>query len=215
MIPALSVVVPMLDERDEIEGAIASAWQAGADEVVVVDGGSTDGSRELVRPPARLLDAPRGRARQIRAGLRACAGDIVLILHADSRLPPHAGRAVRDAIAAGAVGGAFHKRFASSHPLLRHARWRTRTWWSFGLSFGDQAQFARRDVLLSAGLPREGQRAEDMDLALLLRKHGRCVLLPDEVTTSARRLLEHGILRTWASWWLIALARLARGGRLG
>lgn len=215
MSPAtISVVIPMLDERAEVGRAIDSAWEAGASEVIVVDGGSRDGSQDAVLPPARLLTSPGGqrpgRARQIQAGIEASSGGIVVILHADSRLPLGADVAIRRAIEGGAVGGAFHKRFDSDHPLLRQVRWRTRLWWSAGLSFGDQAQFATREALRQLGSLRTDVPAEDLDLAMRLGRLGPTALLDEEVTTSARRLHEQGILRTWLRWWRIALGQIAR-----
>ena len=205
----VSVVIPALDEARFIEGAIASAWAAGADEVIVADGGSRDGTNALVLPPSRLVRSLPGRARQISAGWSQASGDVLLILHADSRLPAAAADAVRAAVAGGAVGGAFHKRFDSRHPLLRRVRWRTRLWWAAGLAFGDQAQFVRRSVLEQLGGLREDVRAEDMDLSIRMRRIGPCRLLPSEVITSARRLVSRGILRTWATWWRIGLTQLA------
>src|SRR6185436_3472100 len=112
---------------------------------------------------------------------------IVVVVHADTLLPRGGIAAIRAAVAGGAIGGAFHKRFASRHVLLRGARWRTRLWWSLGLNFGDQAQFVTRDALRRlGGFP--SSHPEDMALALSLRRLGPLVLLEDEVITSARRL---------------------------
>ncbi len=209
----IAVVIPALNEAPHVAIAVASAWAAGADEVIVADGGSTDGTLERVAPPARVVTSARGRARQANAGWRASGADGVIFLHADSRLPAEAAERVRSAIAAGAVGGAFHKRFESSRWLLRHVRWRTRLWWAAGLFFGDQAPFAQRASLLALGGFREDVVAEDMDLALRLRRHGACRLLDAEVVTSARRLDQQGILSTWLAWWRIAIRELFRHAR--
>jgi hypothetical protein len=162
-----------------------------------------------------VIACPRGRSRQIQAGLDAASGDILLVLHADTLLPGQAGDLVRRAVADGAPGGAFHKRFDSDHPLLRGVRWRTRLWWLAGLSFGDQAQFLTRSALQAVGGLRHDVAAEDMDLGRRLRRLGRCVLLPAETLTSARRLLARGILRTWWGWWGVALRQLAGQRQFG
>jgi glycosyltransferase involved in cell wall biosynthesis len=206
---SVAVIIVTLNERACLEATLERVIEERPDEVVVADGGSVDGTQELVVPPARLVSAPAGRASQISAGIAATGSDVVLILHADTLLPRGGVAAVRAAVLRGAVGGAFHKRFASSRALLRGGRWRTRLWWALGLSFGDQAQFATRDALLRlGGFP--FSRTEDMELALRLRRLGAVALLREEVVTSARRLERDGILLTWARWWLAGTAAYVR-----
>ena len=96
---AVSVVIPTLAEAPEIAAAVRNALAAGADEVVVADGGSHDGTPELARAAgARVLLAPRGRGSQLNAGARAARGDVLCFLHADARLPAGAARAIRRAL---------------------------------------------------------------------------------------------------------------------
>jgi rSAM/selenodomain-associated transferase 2 len=213
----IAVVIPTLDEAERVGAAIASA--RGCD-VIVVDGGSRDGTVERARAAgARVLARPAGRARQLDAGWRAAHGDVVLFLHADTRLPDGWDAAVRRALEDPRVaGGAFTLRFEPPTRALRlvewGARWRARL---LGIPYGDQALFARRDALEAAGGVPDVPICEDLDLVRALRRRGRLVQLPLPATTSARRYLRRGVLRTWwrnaltlAAWRLgVDRARLA------
>jgi rSAM/selenodomain-associated transferase 2 len=205
----LSVIVPVLDEAQSIARTLDDvlAQDAGVD-LVVVDGGSRDATVALAERRARVVCSSRGRARQMNAGADVARGDALIFLHADTRLPPGALRAVSDALEDGSVvGGGFHKRFDSDAPLLRGARERTRWWFALGLVFGDQALFARSSAFAGVGGFRDTAPAEDLDLSLRLGRAGRLRLLDLEVVTSARRLERQGILRTWAGWWTTGAAQ--------
>lgn len=209
---AVSVIVPTLDEERELPGALQSvlAQAPGALEVIVADGGSTDGTAALVPTGVRLVRSPRGRPIQMNAGAAAASGRALLFLHADCRLPRGALAAVEAALHdPGTVGGGFHKRFHPPHPLLAAPAWRTRLWHRLGAVFGDQALFVRRSAFERVGGFRTGALAEDFDLARRLRRLGHLALIPAEVTTSSRRLREHGVLRTWCAWWRIVAGELA------
>lgn len=213
----VGVVIPTLDEEAEIAGTLACLATLDDDvDVVVADGGSTDRTRAVVEPCARVVLAPRGRARQLNHGARAVEGDVLLFLHADCRLPADALRSIREALASpGVVGGAFHKRFDSRDALLRGARARTRLWHRLGYVFGDQAMFVRRDVFEALGGFREDVRAEDMDLGWRLGRVGGVVLLDSEVLVSARRFQRAGVVATWISWWSIGLRQAAHSALEG
>ncbi len=192
------MVIPALDEADTVAGAIASARAPGA-EVVVVDGGSRDGTTARAREAgARVITAPPGRARQLQAGFAATDAEAVIFLHADTWLPPGYADLVRRALAEPAVvGGAFGFRFRESGPALRVVEWgaRLRSRW-LRLPYGDQALFCRAVVLRRLGGVPQVPIMEDLDLVATLRRHGRFVLLPADATTSARRYLERGVART-------------------
>ena len=212
----VGVVVPALDEAPAIVATLEALHAQRPDDVVVADGGSSDGTAQLAGRLARVIQAPRGRARQLNAGSRAVAGDALLFLHADSRLPDGAIEAVRTSLAdPAAAGGSFHKRFDSDRLLLRHVRWRTRLWHRLGLAFGDQALFASRAAFERIGGFRTDVGAEDMDLAWRLRRAGRFVLLDAEVLTSARRFEDEGVVRTWLRWWRVGTTQHARAVLLG
>jgi uncharacterized protein len=202
----LAIVMPALDEAESLRRTLPAAL-AAADEVVVTDGGSTDGTPEVAHAlGARVVCGPPGRGGQLTRGAAAADADILLFLHADTVLPEGACAAVRAAIAGGAVGGAFRVRFDSDHSLLelgaRLINWRTRL---TGLPLGDQAQFVRCDVFRKMEGYRDWPILEDLDFALRLKKEGRRVLLEERVTTAARRFVEQGIARTVATNWLIWL----------
>lgn len=215
----LAVVIPALDEADRIRAAIESARAPGV-EVLVVDGGSRDATREVARAAgARVLVSEPGRARQLAAGAKATGAEGLVFLHADSRLPPGFADAVRRALADPAVaGGAFGFRFEREAGAGRAAALGLRVVEAgvalrvalLGLPYGDQALVARRAALDRAGGVPQVPILEDLDLVAALRRTGRFVALPGEVVTSPRRYLARGVTRTW----LRNAAALA-GWRLG
>ena len=192
-----SVVVPTLDEEDRIEGALASARRAlGPEaELLVVDGGSRDGTRRRAAGRARVLTAGPGRGAQLDAGARTARGRILVFLHADSRLPPEA------ALAPPAPP-------LSRWGLLEAAvRLRTRL---FRTATGDQTIFVRRDAYRAAGGVPHWDLFEDVELVRRLREVGRFVPVETTAPTSRRRWERHGFWRTVARHLL-----LRAGYRLG
>lgn len=203
----LSAVVPTLDEERAL-GPTLERLSLVADEIVVADGGSRDGTREVaVRGGARWLDCAgeeRGRGAQLAAGARRARGDVLLFVHADTLVPPNARELIVAALDRGAVGGAFRVRFDA--PGWRYrlgervASLRSVVTRS---SFGDQAQFARRDVYDGLGGFRRWPLLEDYDLSLRLMRTGKIAILPAAVVTSARRFERLGPLRTVLRNWSI------------
>ena len=204
----LSVVIPTLDEAERITQSVSSAV-GGADEVLVVDGGSRDGTPDRAEAAgARVISSTPGRARQLGVGAEAARGDVLLFLHADTQLPVGWDAAVRQALADGAVvGGAFRFRFEDRSLVFRLLEWGTRLRVALlRLPYGDQALFVRRSVLDSIGGFPQVPIMEDLDLVAGLKRRGRLVLLALPATTSARRYRERGPLRTAARNLLAALA---------
>jgi rSAM/selenodomain-associated transferase 2 len=207
----IAVVIPALDEADWIAGAVASADADGV-EVVVVDGGSRDGSRDRAAAAgARIVRSESGRARQIQAGVDASAGGTLLILHADTRLAPGYADAIRRALQdPEVIGGSFRFQFDggdSRTAALRFIEWGARLRVAvFGLPYGDQALFMRRSVLADVGGVPQVPVMEDLDLVVALRRKGRLAALSLPATTSARRYVANGVWRTMGRHWLAAAA---------
>mgnify|MGYP001822508232 CR=1 FL=1 len=209
---SVAVVIPALREADRIEAAVASALQGsgGSREtpgeavddvsVLVVDGGSDDETRDRAeRAGASILVSAPGRAVQLAAGCAHTTAPIVLFLHADTRLPQGWLRRVKGALRdPDVVGGAFGFRFDRRSPRLAWIEWGVKVRnVLFRLPYGDQAIFARRTAIEEmGGLPR-APIMEDLDLVRELKRRGRFVLIPDPVSTSARRYERAGPVRTF------------------
>jgi len=204
----LSIIVPVLDEAGVIAAALdaLAGLRAAGHEVIVVDGGSTDGTPDFAAPRAdRVARAPRGRASQMNAGERLASGDVLLFLHADTRLPPRADGAVLDGLAgSGRAWGRFDVRIEGAHPLLRvvAALMNTRSRWT-GIATGDQAIFVRRDAFAAVGGFPSVALMEDIALSTALKRVSRPLCLRERVVTSGRRWESRGPVRTiLLMWWL-------------
>jgi rSAM/selenodomain-associated transferase 2 len=212
----VSVILPALNEEASLPAAIRSAREAGADEMIVVDGGSTDGTVEAARLLADIvIGRPAGRAAQMNAGVRSSSGDILVFLHADTLLPPGSLDAVRAAVGEGGIsGGAFSVRLAvsPSSSLYRKAILRL-TGRMIGVRSrifrtytGDQAIFIRRDAFDSIGGFPEIPLMEDVEFSRRIAARGKTVLLPVRISTSGRRWETFGPVRTILLMWGLRLA---------
>lgn len=208
--PRFSLVIPVLDEAQEIESTLRAlaSWRAAGDEIVLVDGGSRDATVELARPHVtRVIAAPRGRARQMNAGARESTGECLIFLHADTRLPTGARDALRGLLATrDAPWGRFDVRLSGSHPLLRVVEclmnWRSRL---SGIATGDQAMFVSRSRFDAVGGFPDQQLMEDIELSARLRRHTPPCCLRLQVITSSRRWEVQGVIRTILRMWLLRL----------
>ena len=205
---SISIIVPALDEEDEIAATLRSARAPGVGEILVVDGGSRDATVAVAAPLADVvLGAQRGRALQMNAGAERARGDILLFLHADTRLPAGFAASVEEAVRAGAVGGRFDVALRGSHaflPVVAAAiNLRSRVTRIFT---GDQAMFVRRDAFARLGGFAAIPLMEDVDFSARLRRLGSIASLRLRVSTSARRWEENGVARTVALMWSLRLA---------
>lgn len=205
----LSVVIPTLNEETSIRRCLESAqglepgWD-GPVEVLVADGGSDDRTVELATlAGAAVLTTDPGRGHQLRTGVAATHGELVLMLHADAWIDPAAGAQLNLAMHDAAIAcGAFRQRIDAPGRLYRWLEagnaYRARKW---GLPYGDQAIFARREWLDEIGGINALPLMEDVDLMQRLRKRTRPVLLDGPVQVSARRWQQHGVIRRTARNW--------------
>ena len=192
----VSVIIPALNEARAILPCLHSVRnQQGEFEIVVIDGGSLDGTVEAVRPHARVVHSERGRAVQMNFGARQSIGEVLLFLHADSHLPPRAFPLLEQALAdPRIVGGTFRLKFNSEKFLLRLIAFFSRIKFRY-FHYGDQGIFVRRWVFEQLHGFAEIPFMEDVDFLQRLHKIGRVKLLNQPITTSARRFLERGIIR--------------------
>ena len=210
----LRIVMPVLNEGDTLRAALLALQplrQRGAG-LVVVDGGSTDSTWALARALAdQVLLAPRGRAAQMNAGAADCHAEVLLFLHADTRLPDDADALIAQALKTGLdqshSWGRFDVRIDGKNPLLRVVErlmnLRSRL---TGIATGDQAMFIKRDVFERLGGFADLPLMEDIELSKRLKELGPPACIKAPVDTSARRWQEDGVWRTIVLMWRLRLA---------
>jgi rSAM/selenodomain-associated transferase 2 len=204
----ISIIIPVLNEAPGIEQALRALQplRTGGHEVIVVDGGSTDGSALLAASLAdRVLCAERGRANQMNCGARTARGEVLLFLHADTSLPGRAPQLILEQMSrTGCRWGRFDVHIDSARWLLRTVaalmNLRSRL---TGICTGDQAIFVSRQLFLGVGGFPPIALMEDIALSRKLRRVSRPLCLATSVRTSARRWERVGVVRTIAlMWWL-------------
>jgi rSAM/selenodomain-associated transferase 2 len=206
--PRLSIILPVLNEAPTLRARL-EALRAQTDnaEIIVVDGGSEDASfAAAIGCADQVLCAQRGRGAQLDAGARAASGELLLFLHADTRLPVDAVATILNALAQGAHWGRFDVRIEGRSWLLpvvaRLMNGRSRL---TGIATGDQAMFMTRNAYEQAGGFAPLPLMEDIDLSARLKRLGRPACLRARVVTSGRRWDENGALRTIILMWRLRL----------
>ena len=207
----ISVIMPVLNEEQIVGKTLSHALSLSLDEIVVVDGGSRDRTRDLVtslmetNPGLSLLIASPGRACQMNAGAAISHGDVLVFLHADTRLPKDARHLIEQALVNPALaGGRFDVQFEPEtgwgRIISRMMNWRSR--WS-GIATGDQAIFVRRECFQRLGGFSEVPIMEDIEFTHRLKRVGRMAALRSTVVTSYRRWEQCGPLKTIGLMWVL------------
>ncbi|EWH02068.1 TIGR04283 family arsenosugar biosynthesis glycosyltransferase [Halomonas sp. BC04] len=202
--PRLSIIIPTLDEAEVIDDVLQSLqdYTARGVELIVVDGGSSDDTvARATRLASRLIQSAPGRARQMNAGARISRGNLLLFLHADTRLPHCADRLVANALSGSHCWGRFDISLEGRHPLLPligfAMNWRSRL---TGIATGDQALFMTRQAFDRAGGFPDQPLMEDIEMSRRLQGHSAPACLEQRASSSGRRWDEAG---AWATIWLM------------
>ncbi|MGD8304678.1 MAG: TIGR04283 family arsenosugar biosynthesis glycosyltransferase [Desulfobacterales bacterium] len=205
----LSIIIPVLNEAATIEDTLSALQGVDHLEVIVVDGGSIDETVEVARlKGAKVLQTSPGKARQMNCGAAAASGEVLIFLHADTRLPADFNRQIpwglnQSEVVAGAFRLAIDSRAAGIRFIERMTDLRSRY---LQLPYGDQALFMKKSVFEAIGGFADLPIMEDFVLMRRLRRKGKIVILPAAVITSPRRWQHFGILKTWLVNQMIVIA---------
>jgi rSAM/selenodomain-associated transferase 2 len=208
----ISVIVPVLDEEKSIQATLHSLICLAPHEIIVVDGGSRDRTHAICGQfPIKLFSADRGRARQMNHGASRASGDVLLFLHADTRLPASALRDIATALSDSLyLGGRFDVELEGAHWMLKIIgaliNYRSRV---TQVGTGDQALFVRRDVFERIGGFQDIPLMEDIAFCRALKRIGGVACLRSHVITSARRWERDGVWRTIFKMWSLKVCYLA------
>lgn len=202
---SLSVIIPVWREAAGITETLQALKpiRGRAHEVIVVDAGSTDGTAELARPLCdRVVNSEKGRAAQMNAGAAVARGDLLLFLHADTRLPESALEHLADFVHSHRAWGRFNVRLSGQRPVFRVIAWfmnkRSRL---TGICTGDQAMFVRRDVFEALAGFRPMPLMEDVEFSRRLCRMSRPFCIKEPVVTDSRRWEKYGTWRTIFLMW--------------
>jgi len=202
---SLSVIVPVWMEAEGVTDTLRAVQpiRAKGHEVVVVDAGSSDQTVELARPLCdRVVVSEKGRALQMNAGAAAAKGDLLLFLHADTRLPANALEHLAGFFQSRRAWGRFDVRLSGDRPLFRIIAWfmnqRSRL---TGICTGDQAMFVRRDAFEAMGGFQPVPLMEDVEFSRRLCLVSRPFCIKEPVVTDSRRWQQHGAWRTIFLMW--------------
>jgi len=208
--PSVSIIIPTLNEAHSLGATLQALtrFQGRQVELIIVDGGSVDGTQEIARDScARVINSPRGRGMQMHAGATVARGEVLWFLHADTIPPPDAVEHILGALRRDAkiVGGNFAISFDGTGRAARFMTWLYPQLRKLGLYYGDSAIFVRRKVYREVGGFQSFPIFEDLDLVRRLKVRGRLVHLPARVVTSSRRFEGRSFAFTFARWSFLQL----------
>ena len=207
----ISIIIPVLNEAQNIRQAIASTQPSTNIEVIVVDGGSQDDTYKIASDlNVTIISSLPGRAVQMNKGARLAKGDILLFIHADTRLPSGFDVMIRTVLQeTGTVAGAFTLRIDAEVASLRLVEWGVNMRSRFlQMPYGDQAIFITKDIFNKIGNFPELPFMEDFEIMRRLKRIGRITIISVPVITSARRWLQKGIWKTTLINQIIIIAYL-------
>ncbi len=216
MKPTLSIVIPVLNESETIVDLLKHLKEkafsmANISQIIVVDGGSCDGTLEKVTTLSRKQDynyliplsSKKGRATQMNTGAAIASGSILYFLHADSYPPQNYDKLIIDQVQANNPAGCFKMRFDSNHRWLQLAGWLTQFRWR-ACRGGDQSQFITKELFQELGTFDERYIIyEDNDLINKLYAKRKFVVIQEWLTTSSRRYEDNGVWRLQYYFWSI------------
>ncbi|HLV38673.1 TIGR04283 family arsenosugar biosynthesis glycosyltransferase [Xanthomarina sp.] len=216
MTQRISIIIPILNEAENITNLLqhltGHSKPENIAEIIVVDGGSIDGSQDIVglfinsgisKPNIQLLSSLKGRAKQMNLGAAAASGSVLYFLHADSFPPKNFDQLIIDEIQKEQLAGCFKMRFNSNHWWLQLASWLTQFSWR-ACRGGDQSQFIYKKLFNEiGGFNEEFIIYEDNDLINKLYARKQFVVIQAWLTTSARRYQTHGIWKLQYHFWTI------------
>lgn len=202
----ISTIIPTLNEARNLEPLLERLEATfGMHEVIIADGGSTDGTQELATRRARLTVSEPGRGLQLRTGAREATGEILFFLHADMLPPLDAASQIQGAVSAGYVGGNFRLRYPEGGPLGRWLELLAPIYRRLGRYYGDSGLFARRDAYESFGGFPAIPVMEDIVFVRRMERYGPTAYLPGPIISSARRWRGR-VFRTLLLWGSMQLA---------
>ncbi|MDJ0643938.1 MAG: TIGR04283 family arsenosugar biosynthesis glycosyltransferase [Erythrobacter sp.] len=193
----ISVIIPAINEADKIGRTLVDVLALDDEiEVIVVDGGSSDGTERIAADHGAIVKSSRpGRARQMNLGAELSTGDVLFFLHADTLPPPNATAAIAEALSDPKVaGGSFRIQFDLDHPVLRFSSWMSRINSPF-CHYGDSGYFVRRQDFFELGGYRDIPILEDFDFLRRLSRERGMGIIEEPVMTSARRFVANGVVK--------------------